>query len=78
MGESAAIDYRALALPGGLDEIDGLVVADLRAIVNMLAERAGQTLLLSGRQRSALRRELWNRLVDSLNDAVASLDAERR
>lgn len=78
MCEFAAMDLRPLELPDGLDDLTGLVGADLRAIVDMLSERAGQQLLLSRRQRTSLRCLLWNRLVDSLNDAVALLDAESR
>ncbi|GIW86837.1 MAG: hypothetical protein KatS3mg108_1161 [Isosphaeraceae bacterium] len=78
MGDSGQLNLRPLALPGSLDDLVGLVGADLDAIVTMLTDRASQTLLLSMRQRRQLRCELWNRLVDSVNDVVAALDVENR
>ncbi len=78
MSESAALRLRRLALPDTLDDLSGLVQADLNAIVDMLTERATEQLLLTHRQRTSLRGELWNRLVDSLNDAVAPLNVESR
>jgi hypothetical protein len=78
MSDPAALELRPLDLPAGIDEVRGLVDADLRAIVEMVTERARQRMLLTRRQQSSLRRELWNRLVDSINGAVATLDPERR
>jgi hypothetical protein len=67
-----------LDLPRELADLDGLVLADLRAIVTNVSDRARDRLHLSPRQHRRLRVDLWNRLVGSLNEAVEPLTAEAR
>ena len=68
----------SLALPSEFDDIEGLLRADLRAVVSMIAQRANERLLLTRREDSQLRVNLWNELVSAVNQAVEPLSAERR
>ena len=67
-----------LELPREFEELEGLVRADLRAIVSMVGERARDRLLLSRKQCRQLQKSLWNSLASALNEAVEPLTAERR
>jgi hypothetical protein len=67
-----------LDLPDEFEDLSGLIQTDLRAIVSVLSDRAAERLLLSGRQTRQLRRTLWNRLAQSVNQTIEPLSAERR
>ena len=67
-----------LELPGEFEDLEGLLQADLRAVVAMITQRAGERLLLTRREHSQLRSELWNKLATAVNEAVEPLTAERR
>lgn len=67
-----------LDLPREFEEIEGLVRADLRAVVAMIADRANERLLLTRREYAQLQANLWNRLVGVVNQTVEPLSADRR
>ncbi len=67
-----------LELPGEFEDLEGLLQADLRAVVSMITQRAGERLLLTRREHAQLRSELWNKLAAAVNEAVEPLTAERR
>ena len=67
-----------LALPAEFDDIEGLLHADLRAVVSMVVQRANERLLLTRREDAQLRKALWKRLVSAVNQSVEPLSAERR
>jgi hypothetical protein len=70
--------FASLELPAEFEDLEGLLQADLRAIVVMLTQRAHERLLLTRREHAQLQQSLWNGLVDSLNEAMAPLSAETR
>ncbi len=67
-----------LDLPGEFEDLEGLLRVDLRAVVAMITQRAGERLLLTRREHSQLRSGLWNKLATAVNDAVEPLTADRR
>ncbi len=67
-----------LELPGEFEDLEGLLRADLRAVVAMITQRANERLLLTRREHVQLRSELWNKLATAVNQAVEPLTAERR
>jgi hypothetical protein len=70
--------YRSLALPDEYEDLDGLIHADLRAVVSMLTERANERLFLTHREIAQLQAKLWNSLARAVNDAMEPLTAENR
>ena len=72
------ITFNALDLPAEFDGLEGLLHADLRAIVSMVTERAHERLMLTRRQHHQLQQALWNGLTDALNEAVEPLSADNR
>ncbi len=73
--EVALID---LELPAEFEDLEGLLRADLRAVVAMLTQRANERLLLTRREHQQLRATLWNNLTAAVNEAVEPLSADRR
>ena len=67
-----------LDLPAEFEELTGLLSADLKAIVKMIAQRANERLLTTRREHRELQRELWNRLTTAINKSVEPLSADRR
>lgn len=67
-----------LDLPAEFEDLDGLLEADLNAIVHMISERAGDRLLLTRREQALLRYNLWNRLALAVNQSLEPLSAELR
>jgi hypothetical protein len=67
-----------LELPAEFEDLEGLLQADLRAMVAMLTQRANERLLLTRREYHQLRSTLWNKLTAAVNTAVEPLSAERR
>jgi hypothetical protein len=67
-----------LELPAEFEDLEGLLRADLRAVVAMLTQRANERLLLTRREYQQLRESLWNNLTAAVNEAVEPLSAERR
>jgi hypothetical protein len=67
-----------LTLPAEFEDLEGLLRADLRAVVAMLTQRAGERLLLTRREHNQLRANLWNNLTAAVNEAVEPLSADRR
>ena len=65
-------------LPAEFEDLTGLLQADLKAVVNVLTQRAGERLLLTRRESQLLRRTLWNNLTEAVNKSVEPLSAERR
>lgn len=70
--------FAELELPVEFEDLQGLLHADLNAIVTMMAQRAQERLLLTRREVAALQTNLWNGLVDSINDVIEPLSAELR
>lgn len=69
---------RRLEMPAEFEDLTGLLQTDLRAIVAVLTERAGERLLLTRRESRQLRVALWNRLTDAVNISLEPLSADRR
>lgn len=69
---------QTLNLPDTFEDLSGLIAADLRVISTALAERAGDRLLLSPRQCHQLRRKLWNKMNQAINETMESLTVERQ
>ena len=67
-----------LTLPAEFEDLEGLLRADLRAMVVMLTQRACERLLLTRREQGQLRADLWNNLTAAINEAVEPLSADRR
>lgn len=67
-----------LELSAEFEDLEGLLKTDLRAIVAVLAGRAGERLLLTRRESHQLRQNLWNRLTDAVNETLEPLSADRR
>ncbi len=67
-----------LELPAEFEDLEGLLRADLRAVVAMLSQRANERLLLTRREYQQLRKSLWNNLTAAVNEAVEPLSADRR
>ncbi len=67
-----------LELPAEFEDLEGLLRADLRALVSMLTQRANERLLLTRREHHQLRAKLWNNLTAAVNAAVEPLSADRR
>jgi hypothetical protein len=70
--------FEALELPPGLDELEGLIVSDLQAIVSMVTTAAHSRLFLTKREFRGLQQDLWNRMVGAINESVAPLSVESR
>lgn len=69
---------QALNLPDTFEDLSGLIGADLRVISTALADRAGDRLFLSPRQCQQLRRKLWNKMTQAINETMESLTVERQ
>ena len=69
---------RTLNLPETFEDLSGVISADLRVISTALAERAADRLLLSPRQCHQLRRKLWNKMTQAINETMESLSVERQ
>ena len=67
-----------LELPRDFAELEGLLQADLRAIVVMLSERAHDRLRLTRRERQQLQADLWNGLAEVINSRLQPLSIENR
>ncbi len=67
-----------LVLPDEFEDLEGLLQADLKAVVALVAQRANERLLLTRRENHQLRASLWNQLTAAVNKAVEPLSAERR
>jgi hypothetical protein len=67
-----------LNLPAEFDGLEGLIQADLKAVVSMVVQRAHERLYLTSREHKQLQAELWNGLVDVLNITAAPLTVENR
>ena len=70
--------FEPLVLPAEFEDLEGLLRADLSAVVAMLAERAHQRLWLSRREHRELQRTLWNGLAGVVSRAVEPLNVESR
>jgi hypothetical protein len=69
---------QGLELPAEFEDLTGLLQTDLRAIVSVITQRAGERLLLTRRETKYLRHTLWNRLTQAVNETVNPLSADRR
>lgn len=70
--------FITLDLPNEFEDLEGLIQADLQAVVAMLAQRAHERLYLTRREFAQLQATLWNGMADALNAAVAPLLIENR
>lgn len=69
---------RSLDLPAEFEDLEGLLRADMRAIVVALSQRANERLLLTRREYRQLQTTLWNNLAGAVNEAVEPLAVEAR
>lgn len=67
-----------LDLPREFDGLEGLIQADLQAVVSMVAQRAHERLWLTRGEFARLQTRLWNSLADAVNDAVGPMSVENR
>jgi hypothetical protein len=67
-----------LKLPDPFEDLTGVISSDLRVIATALAQRAGDRLVLSPRQTHHLRRKLWNKLTQAINETMDPLTVERQ
>ena len=72
------VQFVALDLPAEFEDLDGLIQADLQAVVTMLAQRAHERLFLTRREFRDLQATLWNGLADVVNSAAAPLSVQNR
>jgi hypothetical protein len=70
--------FATLDLPDEFRELEGLLEADLHAIVTMLTQRAHERLFLTRREHRELQAQLWNGLTDVLSTALQPLSVEHR
>ena len=70
--------FAELQLPAELEDLEGLLHADLRAIVAMVATRAHERLFLTRREFRDLQQDLWGRLVEAVHETVEPFHAENR
>lgn len=70
--------FTSLDLPEEFEDLEGLVAADLSAIVTMLATRANERLLLTPREQARLQASLWKNLSAAVREGVRPLSAESR
>ena len=73
-----SITLNELVLADEFDGLEGLLQTDLKAMVNLIAQRAGERLLLTRNENRQLRANLWNRLTAAINEAVEPLSADHR
>jgi hypothetical protein len=66
-----------LELPDEFEDLTGVISADLKVIVTALAQRAGERMLLSPRQRLQLQRTLWDNLTRVVNETLEPLRVDR-
>jgi hypothetical protein len=69
---------QTLELPDAFEDLTGVISSDLKVIATALAQRAEDRLLMSPRQTSQLRRELWDNLTQVINETMESLTVERQ
>ena len=70
--------FVALELPREFEDLEGLIQADLQAVVAMLAQRAHERLFLTRREFAQLQATIWNGMADAVSAAVAPLSIENR
>jgi hypothetical protein len=70
--------FAAFELPREFEDLEGLLHADLKAIVEMMTQRAHERLFLTRREYSQLQSTLWNGLTEVLNSTMEPLSADRR
>ena len=70
--------FQSLELPAEFAELEGLLQADLRAIVGMLTQRAHERLILTRREHLELQQSLWNRLTGAINEVMEPLSTDLR
>ena len=68
---------RSLELPDAFEDLTGVIASDLKVIVTVLTQRAGERMLLSRRQLQQFQRRLWNDLTQVLTETLEPLDVER-
>ncbi len=67
-----------LDLPREFEGLEGLIQADLQAVVSMIAQRAHERLWLTRGEFARLQTRLWNGLAEVVNEAVAPMSVENR
>ncbi len=70
--------FAMLDLPDEFRELEGLLEADLHAIVTMVTERAHERLFLTRREHRQLQVQLWNGLAEVLATALQPLSVANR
>ncbi len=77
-GTNVNVVLNDLVLPDEFEDLEGLLRADLKAVVVLIAQRANERLLLTRRENHQLRASLWNQLTAAVNSTVEPLSADRR
>ncbi len=67
-----------LNLPPEYEDLEGLIQADLKAVVTVLTCRAHERMLLTRREHKDLQHALWNRLAEALSKTMEPLSVEAR
>ncbi len=73
-----ASSFTAMELPREFQDLEGLLEADIQAMVRVLTERANERLFLTRREHRQLQTTLWNGLTEAINAAVEPLTSEAR
>ncbi len=77
-GCQQAAPLSCLELPEAFDGLEGLLEADLKAVVSMVATRANERLLLTRREQDQLIADLWNGLTEALSEQLKPLSVACR
>ncbi len=70
--------FISLDMPAEFEDLEGLLQADMQAIVAMLATRAHERLFLTRREFQGLQEALWNKMADAINETMTPLSVENR
>jgi hypothetical protein len=70
--------FEALDLPREFEDLEGLLRADLQAIVSAMTLRANERLFLTPHEFRQLQVSLWNGLTQVLNETLEPLSANCR
>ena len=65
-------------LPPEFEGLEGLLEADLKAMVGALTQRAHERLYLTRREYKQLQASIWDRVTAAVNESLKPLSAETR
>ena len=76
--QSQDLEFASLELPSDFQGLEGVIAADLRAIVSVLSQQADSRLMLTKREQTLLQSRLWNQLAGVINETMAPFSLENR